>query len=487
MKSTEQTNILEKEACSLILHDRFSDAGKIIHKLPDSVFKRLFQHSLKHRVLLSDYTASIPRLTIIQNSDVCHARCKMCLSGFHNKSEINEGRYFLFEDFKKFSPGYAYAREAKGILLCGRGEPLLAPDTEEYLDAFSEKETSITSSGLPLNEEMMKMLIQKKLNYLYFSFDGRSSIGHGGGNVSYNNRFWKMINTFNSVKRRLKRSNPQFILNYTVTADNIESFEETMLKADKEGFFRAVISLVVPIIKETEEVIYRHSVFPHFKTLFPVLRKKKEELNKKLSMNIYYDGDKELYTSDSRCKALDQCILFTDSHNYAELCCGKLTPPLSLIRQDQPLSYINSFPFRYLRYLQSQSDEALLPLACYECVHIDVERCVNILNDQFNKKNNESKHKEGESLVYEGMAEKHKGNLHMAETLFKRAVTCLDGGEFKGRSAFHLCEIALEKGHISQALHFAQMSVRNCFSHLKAFTYLYLLMQEPCNGVSTTE
>ena len=61
----------------------------------------------------------------------------------------------------------------------------------------------ITTSGVPLNKKKVGLFIELGLKYLNLSFDGNTTLGHGGGKLSYTKMFWKKVDMIQEVKREL--------------------------------------------------------------------------------------------------------------------------------------------------------------------------------------------------------------------------------------------------------------------------------------------
>ena len=59
----------------------------------------------------------------------------------------------------------------------GVGEPLESPNAIRYLAQIRDKETWLYSSGVPLNREKTRGLINAGLDYLMLSFEGSSALG----------------------------------------------------------------------------------------------------------------------------------------------------------------------------------------------------------------------------------------------------------------------------------------------------------------------
>ncbi len=469
-------NEKELEAYSLILNDKFEQAKEVISTLPESPLTRLFNSIPEHIPLIPERVIPSPAEVIIGNSHICHSRCRMCMMGFRDKSEICEEQKLSFDNYKK-SPYYSpYIEKAEWVELCGSGEPLLAPDTMNYLEEFSEKKVRLFTSGMPLNEEMMEMLIRKKLDVITFSFDGSSAFGHGQGRKAYEKKFWKIIDRFNDVKKTLRKKNPDFKLAYTITPGNIDSLKPVILQAEKKGFTTIFITPMVPFLNETFNETYTHSIYMDYQKywakIMDIIKKAREET----SLKIVPYNEKYEPLMCNRCDFLDQSIIFSSIYNHMSVCCGALTMPHMILASD-PLCYTNSFPFRYLRNLHAQPHEMFLPQGCRECLLTNDENRFEGFKSRVERMKYE-REKAWEPHIIEGMIKKNEKNYQEARKCFNEAMKYLDSGEAKGRTAFHLCEIALEEGDEKQALYYAEMSVRNFFSHLKAFTCLYLLMQK---------
>jgi hypothetical protein len=170
----------------------------------------------------------------------------------------------------------------------------------------------------------------------------------------------------------------------------------------------------------------------------------------------------------STCPYVDNWATLDGKRNTVSLCCGPMDAPLSL--SEVPFeTFWNSFPVRYFRYLHYASDSGDLPRVCQECP------VTNLVSFADRDKLKELTDKEETALLYRNASsEKNKENFDIAKKGFSKVIAESKDKELCGKSWFHLGEIEIVEGDLDRAIFSMRHAVQNCFTHSKAFAYLYL-------------
>lgn len=106
----------------------------------------------------------------IELSSHCQLHCPMCFR-FHRKIE-NQG-HMAFETFKRIidqASGKVFS-----IKFTGRGEPLLNPDFQKFIEYLGDKnfgEVAMITNGQLLKENLIYTLVRCKMDRVAFSIDG---------------------------------------------------------------------------------------------------------------------------------------------------------------------------------------------------------------------------------------------------------------------------------------------------------------------------
>jgi len=113
--------------------------------------------------------ASVPRLLMLEVTNSCNLRCKMCGNPQMTRSkgmmQKNLGIRIIHE---------AAQMGIKEVALYTTGEPLLYPHLEQLIAQAKKEELYcfITSNGLLLNDSSIEMLCKSQLDSFKFSIDG---------------------------------------------------------------------------------------------------------------------------------------------------------------------------------------------------------------------------------------------------------------------------------------------------------------------------
>ena len=226
-------SVMFEEAINSILNDELNKAELLIKSKPEGfeLVLPLLKMVKGKRFPLGKLRAKTPTLSKISISYTCSLKCEMCDISFpYNGSIFKDRKSLLPEEFNKLTP---WVEKALQVVFCGEGETLDSPHIFDYLKKLEKKNTSLVTSGVPLNSQKAKLLIDSKLNFLHFSFDGKTSAGHGAGKENYIRNFWRKVKNIQELKKKRNSKIPFLGLQVSVNAENINSLDELLETAYK--------------------------------------------------------------------------------------------------------------------------------------------------------------------------------------------------------------------------------------------------------------
>ena len=308
--------------------------------------------------LESDY----PSYIIIPTAFTCNIGCPMCSSGFHDKTSLYDDRkYFLPSDLESVSP---WLKTADYVQMVGVGETLDSPYIQEFLDKLQDKTTSITTSGAPLTKEKVLLFIQSGLHYLNLSFDGKTFLGHGGGNDKYIDKFWEKVEMIQRVKRDHHSDLPILSIGIAVSSENAGQLDDILATAWRHGIRLISMTPMVPRDANT----YKKSIMADYETFqsdINIVLAKWTETGMTILASLKKWEMPDLPTSPP-CPYIDNTLFINENAKSRCLCCGPLSLPMEPLNYPKNIFW-NSFPLRYLRYLHLCLRTGDLPAVCNEC------------------------------------------------------------------------------------------------------------------------
>lgn len=458
---------MPKEIIDSILNDDLNKAGLLLKRNPAGF--ELIQPLLKmvedKPLPLGKLRAKIPSVVKISISYTCRLKCEMCGISFPYQSSIFKDRkYLLPEELNKLSP---WIEKASQVVFCGEGETMDSPHIFKFLKMLKNKTTSLVTSGLAINAEKVKLLVQAKLNVLHFSFDGKTSAGHGAGKDKYIRNFWKRVETVRKIKKNLNSKIPVLGLQTAVNAENINTLDELFETAYQHDVMDVML---IPMFVH-KKALLKKTIFKNYEESIKKINAITARWNKKGMDITVMNQHKRMHDSIYPCFYVDNLIEFRTQLDLPFICCNTLTMPLEF-NGSSINKYFNSFPFRYLRYLHFCSEPGVLPEICQTCWVINIKRYYETRPDVFRQDTGHNIH-----TLYSGASELKNNNcLEKSEKMFFRVLDLEPESSLKGKTYFHLGEINIMKRKYQKALSLMKLAVDYCFDHKKAFVYLYLLL-----------
>lgn len=460
----------KQEILSAILSDNLDKARSLVgrasanYRLIADLLRKTEHKPPPLNRLRSDY----PKFIYVPTSLTCDLGCKMCGSGFHDRTSLREDyKYFHPSELDALSP---WMETAEFIHLVGVGETLESPYIPEFLDRIKDKVSILTTSGVPLTREKAILFIQSGLNYLNFSFDGKTSIGHGDGNDRYISKFWERAALVQKVKEEFHSALPILDLSITINSENIDQLDDIFATAHANGFKIIHLTYMLP----RDHVLFKKSIFPTYEA-------SKNNLDDTLAkwtgkgMDIFpCQQEGKMPDSLGPCYFIDNYLTFNfrETFQSPRICCGPLDLPIGLSNLSKS-DFWNSFPMRYLRYLRGYVQPGEQLIACRDCFIINPKQCAETLSSDYK---NLWKDNEAYPLYHVASQAKQNGGGDGAESLFTELLRLRVSPSLKGKICFQLGEIHIKKQQYPQALSFMKLAVQHCYDHQMAFAYLYLLM-----------
>jgi MoaA/NifB/PqqE/SkfB family radical SAM enzyme len=232
----------------------------------------------------NDYSVlDSPELFIVDTTDICNLKCKMC---HQNSSDfiIRDEPHISLELIKKLTE---VAKNSKTIYLIGQGEPLMHPDIYEIIKTFKDNcpqsLVATTSNGVLLNEKNIAKLIASKLDSISISLDGPNlERGHQKSEKTYKN-----LIKLNEVKKKLGISYPQIVIGIVLGKDNEKELLpiiEYAKSIDAQSVTVEPLRIIAPQ-EDWDDYIIANDPFKHKKSIKPILEKAKN-LARKLGIGL---------------------------------------------------------------------------------------------------------------------------------------------------------------------------------------------------------
>jgi MoaA/NifB/PqqE/SkfB family radical SAM enzyme len=463
------------QALDSILTDDLETAHALLSELaePGSPFlSTLIVKALGNAPPLVTLTDRTPAQVAIHPSYTCDVRCQMCNSGFQNRSYLYENyKYFLPEQFEQFKP---WVDRATHVYFVGMGETLDSPHINTFLEKVADKDSVVTTSGVPLTDEMVRELIHRGLKKLNFSFDGETSVGHGGGRETYIRHIWEKIRMVQEVKREMESAWPVLGLHITVNRENLLTLDRLLDEARNQGI-RDILMLPMSVTNgsgQVNESLFEKSFANDFDSAKQRLNEIIEYGNRR-GMRIHVHETPTLEDALPVCPYVDNVMQIHGQRDRPTVCCGPILMPLAF-NDYPPEKYWNSFPYRYFRYLHFVAEEKALPQNCKECWVMNPKQYSETCRDFLDKPADEESR--FFALYQKASKLKAEGLFHEARDAFRQLLEAGVWGELKGKVFYHLGEMEIMKNDFPRALEYMERSVQYYFDHRKAFACLYLLM-----------
>ncbi len=449
-----------------ILNDDLQAADSLLRQKPEGyqLAHSLLKMVMGRRPPLEKLKANLPKVINISTSFTCPLKCEMCSAGFHNKRSLFADRkYLTLEEFNQMLP---WMEKGTSINFCGEGESLESPLIFDFLKKTRKKLTVVITSGINLDIEKIKFLIKSDLDILHFSFDGRTSVGHGGGKEKYIQNFWQRIRNIQKIKKELNSNSPAIGLQVTVNGENVDNLDEIFSTALQHQVYDIAL---IPMIVHSE-TLFQKSIHTNYEGAKKKINKAISKWNKKGMDISFMVQHKTVRDSVSPCFFVDNYIDFHTEVNLPSICCSSLRMPLEI--SHYPVTkYWNSFPFRYFRFLHFHSELSMLPMTCQTCWIANLKRYSKTCRDSLSGSPNQ----EAYPLYLEASSLKNRNKLEESQRLFAKVLDLKPESSLVGKSFFHLGEIKLKEKNYPAAFSSMKSAVQHCFDHKMAFIYLYLL------------
>ncbi len=457
----------------LILRDKLEEAEQALKAGAVSpVFEQLIAQAQGHSQPLSMLVADPPPYTTVNPSYTCNIGCKMCVTGFHEQTDIYEGYRFLLPD--QFEAMRPWVEAGTHVVFVGLGETLDSPYLLDYIKSIKDKIVAVTTSGVPLTREKITGLLEAGVDILNISFDGKTSLGHGGGTDAYVKNIWKRIDLVLEIKEEMSLERPQLGLDIVVNRENLDDLDNILEQAQQRGIRNVYL---MPMMVNHDKVQVNPELFEEsFGINFNECRDRVNQVIDRWNsedMQVFahiYDRMEDKYPT---CAYIDNFVSLNGALDRPTMCCGTLTLP---IREDGmlPHDYWNTFPFRYLRYVHLNGTYEQLPKECQGC---------KVMNPkQYFEECGKGLVREPESFnpypVYQNASKlKSEKDFDKASEGFLEILDAKVSDELKGKAAYHLAEMEVVQGDHNQALMWAEKSLRYDFGHMMAWGLVYLLMR----------
>ena len=324
---------------------------------------------------LKKWKSPLPQFITTSVSYTCSIGCEMCNAGFSDKTKLfDQYKHLSLSEFTALNP---WLQSASHVALVGLGETLDSPHIESFLKSVKNKVSFISTSGIPLNEKKIRLLIKSHLHYLNLSFDGKTTAGHGSASKKYIDKFWEKVKLVQKIKQTENVSHPVLHLTIALDRENIDQLSELLRAAKKNGIFSADLIYMVP---------FNHSLFQ--KSLFPKWENATAQINAAMEtwnnsgMHIRFFEKSTIENSPKVCYFVDKHIMFNLNRQRPDVCCGSIDMPIK-IKNLKPETYWNSFPFRYFRSLHFSKSHEEIPEVCRSCWVLNPEK----INEKFSRQN----------------------------------------------------------------------------------------------------
>lgn len=460
---------LQKEAQDALLTDDFKKAQKILTLNPGVLDLLLDLMNKVNQDLpppLEKLKAPFPHNIISAVSFTCGLGCEMCNAGFSDRKVLfDDYKYVSPEQFNELDP---WIEVTSSVGLVGLGETMDSPYIYDYLKKVRDKYSFITTSGVSLTQEKVLKLIDCDLNEINFSFDGKTSAGHGSGKEAYVKNFWEKIGMIQNLKEKLGLDYPNLVLTITIDRENFSHLEEIFQGALDNGINTISMNFMFP----NKPSLLEKSVFTNFSEVKIKVNQSMKKYNE-MGMSIRISEKDHVEDDPKECGLVDKHLIFDRVRNKPSICCGLIALPIES-ENLQPDKFWNSFPFRYFRWLHYQTNLKELPIHCETCWFMNPKKH-EVFSKEFYSNGGDNKLP---TLMYNRASKKKiEEEYESAENMFLEVIRLTKDISTKGKAYFHLGEIQLKKKNYANALDYFQLTVRHIFEHKLAFSYLYVFQQ----------
>lgn len=411
---------------------------------------------------LQDLKSPSPGILHIPVSFTCHVGCLMCNAGFQDRTSLFPDRkYLLPKEMADYAP---WIETATHINFSGFGETLESPHIPELLEKISHKISMVTTSGVPLNKAKMIALVRAGLKYLNLSYDGETTLGHGGINSDYAEKFWRKVEMIQQVKSDLNSHFPILILVIVVNRENLPRLDALLESALSRNVRYVDLVAMLPVQKEFQD----KSIFSDFDHSLERIREIQTRWNAR-GMQVTLAEQEYMQSKLDTCYFVDNFLLLNPVTTAPKICCGPVNIPLNFegLSKEQ---FWHSFPLRYLRHLHFYGEPVNWPAPCTRCIPINPKYYAETLKTGFS---NEALEDRAFALYTE--ASHLKQDIPNAEEKFLAVLNLTSDNILMGKTYFHLGELSIKRGDYPEAFSRMKLAVQNCFDHGKAFACLYLL------------
>jgi len=462
---------LQQNIAHSILTDDLKKAKFLLEDNPNELplLAELFDRAHDKDLPLSTLQSDDPDFVVFFPSYTCGVGCKMCCTGFSSKTQLYEN--YLHMDPEQFDSCMPWVENSTYVIFCGLGETLESPHMINFLEKIQDKISIIYTSGVPLTREKIRDLIKAELKILVFSFDGKTTLGHGSGNPDYIRKFWEKIDWIKHLKKEMNSIFPKVTLNITISQDNQDELSELINTAQQHGIQEITIDPMTS---------FDHRNFE--KTIFSDFESAKNKINPVLDrwnsegVDVTQTGFTKSFDDASCCPYLDNWLTLIGTSPTtvkAGVCDGQLEIPKSVQSFDNKKDW-NSFPVRYLRYLHFCSSEpGKKPMQCQYCILTSLKSYgdLSIARNAVEGNDYET------ALKEYGLASKLKVEMKWddARRGYLKALENHHDFPLKGKAYFHLGEIELSRKDYPEAQKYFELAVQYFYEHDLAFAYLYFL------------
>ncbi|KMP12245.1 hypothetical protein UZ36_01415 [Candidatus Nitromaritima sp. SCGC AAA799-C22] len=470
---------LKQDIIRSVLTDDLKRARALLGENPNEfpLIAELLDRVREKPLPLNHFQSDKAEFVVLFPSYTCGVGCKMCCTGFSDKTRIYENYpYMSPEQYDSHMP---WVEKASYVIYCGLGETLESPHIMYFLEKVRDKISIIYTSGVPVTREKIRDLIRAELKILTFSFDGKTPLGHGSGSESYIQKFWEKIDRVTQVKKEMNSIFPKVTLNITINQDNQNELNEIIETAKQHGILEIMIDPMTSFDNRN-----------FGKTIFADFENSKNKINLVLDrwnsdgVDVTQTGFTGSFEDSSSCPYIDNWLTLIGtgpSTVKAGVCEGVLDIPKSVQGFNGKQSW-NSFPIRYLRHLHFDSSEKSRPMHCQNCILTNLKNYADL---SLARNSDEGNEEDAALLEYRRASTlKSAKKWTDARQGFLKALENHHDFILKGKAYFHLGEMELSKKDDSQARKYFEMAVQNYYDHDLAFAYLYLLvmLDPPVHG-----
>ncbi|MCG3199095.1 MAG: hypothetical protein GHCLOJNM_03604 [bacterium] len=189
-----------------------------------------------------------PSRARLELTDACNLRCRMCPQSFW-EWDRNYAEEWILERARSLYPWLLQ------LDYTSFGETLLAPLFKQaLLEAPTHAHTVLISNGLLINDDWAQFLVENHLSELHVSIDAASRGAYQAmRGVDAFERVVENAKRLVGVKKRLGKSSPTLVFNFTLTRKNIDDLVPLIRLAAEIGFQRVHMNYLMVWIAENSE------------------------------------------------------------------------------------------------------------------------------------------------------------------------------------------------------------------------------------------